>query len=188
MPASYFSNDIFSVFPDRVGRNSPNRGLPDRSHHMPSPWFRVPKFSCQNPIGADWSGRERTSGPKRFDRLIYCKRKKYSDKETDGWPNIYRNHYPDMRMIRCRSGEIYNSKNKYVNKSTYMTVYRSRHLKKSLFQLFGFWYACVVKRLPFGLQKATYSDGSDLQNAGDENTQGSLSSDSHGLAYFHLRR
>ena len=93
-----------------------------------------------------------------------------------------------MRMIRCRSGEIYNSKNKYVNKSTYMTVYRSRHLKKSLFQLFGFWYACVVKRLPFGLQKATYSDGSDLQNAGDENTQGSLSSDSHGLAYFHLRR
>ena len=52
-----------------------------------------------------------------------------------------------------------------------MTVYRSRHLKKSLFQLFGFWYACVVKRLPFGLQKATYSDGSDLQNAGDENTQ-----------------
>ena len=59
-----------------------------------------------------------------------------------------------------------------------MTVYRSRHLKKSLFQLFGFWYACVVKRLPFGLQKATYSDGSDLQNAGDENTQGSLSSDS----------
>lgn len=49
-----------------------------------------------------------------------------------------------------------------------MTVYRSRHLKKSLFQLFGFWYACVVKRLPFGLQKATYSDGSDLQNAGDE--------------------
>ena len=64
-----------------------------------------------------------------------------------------------------------------------MTVYRSRHLKKSLFQLFGFWYACVVKRLPFGLQKATYSDGSDLQNAGDENTQGSLSSDSHGLAY-----
>ena len=91
-------------------------------------------------------------------------------------------------MIRCRSGEIYNSKNKYVNKSTYMTVYRSRHLKKSLFQLFGFWYACVVKRLPFGLQKATYSDGSDLQNAGDENTQGSLSSDSHGLAYFHLRR
>ncbi|WP_418196373.1 hypothetical protein, partial [Alistipes shahii] len=77
---------------------------------------------------------------------------------------------------------------KYVNKSAYMTVYRSRHLKKSLFQLFGFWYACVVKRLPFGLQKATYSDGSDLQNAGDENTQGSLSSDSHGLAYFHLRR
>ena len=139
-------------------------------------------------LGTDWSGRERTSGPKRFDRLIYCKRKKYSDKETDGWPNIYRNHYPDMRMIRCRSGEIYNSKNKYVNKSTYMTVYRSRHLKKSLFQLFGFWYACVVKRLPFGLQKATYSDGSDLQNAGDENTQGSLSSDSHGLAYFHLRR
>ena len=69
-----------------------------------------------------------------------------------------------------------------------MTVYRSRHLKKSLFQLFGFWYACVVKRLPFGLQKATYSDGSDLQNAGDENTQGSLSSDSHGLAYFQLRR
>ena len=60
MPASYFSNDIFSVFPDRVGRNSPNRGLPDRSHHMPSPWFRVPKFSCQNPIGADWSGLERT--------------------------------------------------------------------------------------------------------------------------------
>ena len=54
-----------------------------------------------------------------------------------------------------------------------MTVYRSRHLKKSLFQLFGFWYACVVKRLPFGLQKATYSDGSVQQNAGDENTQGS---------------
>ena len=49
-----------------------------------------------------------------------------------------------------------------------MTVYRSRHLKKSLFQLFGFWYACVVKRLPFGLQKATYSDGSDLQNAGEK--------------------
>ena len=54
-----------------------------------------------------------------------------------------------------------------------MTVYRSRHLKKSLFQLFGFWYACVVKRLPFGLQKATYSDGSDQQNAGDGNMQGS---------------
>ena len=54
-----------------------------------------------------------------------------------------------------------------------MTVYRSRHLKKSLFQLFGFWYACVVKRLPFGLQKATYSDGSVQQHAGDGNTQGS---------------
>ena len=67
--------------------------------------MRAPKQT----LGTDWSGRERTSGPKRFDRLIYCKRKKYSDKETDGWPNIYRNHYPDMRMIRCRSGEIYNS-------------------------------------------------------------------------------
>ena len=28
----------------------------------------------------------------------------------------------------------------------------------------------------------------DQQNAGDENTQGSPSGDSHGLAYFHLRR
>ena len=56
MPASYFSNDIFSVFPDRVGRNSPNRGLPDRSHHMPSPWFRVPKFVSKSYR----SGLERT--------------------------------------------------------------------------------------------------------------------------------
>lgn len=69
-----------------------------------------------------------------------------------------------------------------------MTVYRSRHLKKSLFQLFGFWYACVVKRLPFGLQKATYSDGSDLQNAGDENTQGHANRPRASLAYFHPRR
>ena len=36
-------------------------------------------------------------------------------------------------------------------------------------------------------QNAAYFDGSDQQNAGDGNTQSSLSGDSHGLAYFHLR-
>lgn len=39
-----------------------------------------------------------------------------------------------------------------------------------------------------GPQKAVYSDGSDQQNTGNENTQGSPSGDLHGLAYFHLRR
>ena len=37
-------------------------------------------------------------------------------------------------------------------------------------------------------QNAAYSDGSDQQNTGDKNPQGSSSDDSHGLADFHLRR
>ena len=37
-------------------------------------------------------------------------------------------------------------------------------------------------------QNVAYSDGSDQQNAGDKNPQGSSSDDSHGLADFYLRR
>ena len=51
-------------------------------------------------------------------------------------------------------------------------------------RLSGFRDACCEA----GPQKAAFSDGSDQQNAGDGNTQGSPSGDSHGLADFHLRR
>ena len=51
---------------------------------------------------------------------------------------------------------------------------------------YGYWRA--VRRVASGAQKAAFSDGSDQQNAEDEDTQGSPSGDSHGLAYFHLRR
>ena len=37
-------------------------------------------------------------------------------------------------------------------------------------------------------QNVAYSDGSDQQNTGDKNPQGSSSDDSHGLADFYLRR
>ena len=46
----------------------------------------------------------------------------------------------------------------------------------------------VAKRLASEPQNVAFSDDSDQQNAGDGNTQGSPSGDSHGLAYFHLRR
>ena len=45
----------------------------------------------------------------------------------------------------------------------------------------------IARWVASGAQKAAFSDGSVQQNAEDGNTQGS-SGDSHGLAYFHLRR
>ena len=69
------------------------------------------------------NGLERTRadiGSEAFRQVVYCHRNKYSDKETDGWTNIYRNNHPDMRMIRCRNREIYNSRNKYLNKSAFI--------------------------------------------------------------------
>lgn len=69
------------------------------------------------------NGLERTRadiGSEAFRQVVYCHRNKYSDKETDSWTNIYRNNHPDMRMIRCRNGEIYNSRNKYLNKSAFI--------------------------------------------------------------------
>ena len=56
---------------------------------------------------------------------------------------------------------------------------------------YGYWEGhckAAAHWVASGPQKATYSDGSDQHNAGDGNTQGSPSGDSHGLAYFHLRR
>ena len=52
-------------------------------------------------------------------------------------------------------------------------------------------YACCganARWVPSEPQKAAFSDGRVQQNAGDGNPQDSPSGDSHGLAYFHLRR
>ncbi len=72
------------------------------------------------------NGLERTRadiGIEAIRQVVYCHRNKYSNKETDDWTDIYRNNHPDMRMIRCRIGEIYNSRNKYLNKSAFIRLF-----------------------------------------------------------------
>lgn len=46
---------------------------------------RSPRFSCLNPIGADWSGLERTSAPPRQAEMLYLPR-------------------PGWRSRRCKDG------------------------------------------------------------------------------------
>ena len=134
------------------------------------------------------NGLERSWADIRIEairQVVYCHRNKYSDKETDGWTNIYRNNHPDMRMIRCRNREIYNSRNKYLNKSAFIRQFieagRERNLccNYLVSDMRVLWSGCrPVRRV---------CDGSDQQNAGDGNPKARPSSDSHGLAYFHLR-
>ena len=116
------------MVPSDDGKNSRRRISAQSFQNSPMLLPRVGLFPMQyyNSLKMKKSppnGLERSWADIRIEairQVVYCHRNKYSDKETDGWTNIYRNNHPDMRMIRCRNREIYNSRNKYLNKSAFI--------------------------------------------------------------------